>query len=123
MTNDDLVPLTVGSRVWYVRAAEKVPRPAVLVSDGIAETHVVKGQPLQFATIQYGTAADDHVLLGHDSPKPKTNDPDDRARVIGQRQMHEVTAPWDPTGQPDTWHLDGECPHLEHPKTVAPEAP
>lgn len=124
---DELVPLNKGDKIWYVVNATQAPRPAVVISDGISETHMVKGRQMQYVTLQYGTAAEDHVLLGHESPKAKSNDPDDRARVVAQRQMHEVTAPWDPNGLPGTWHLDGECPHLKHPvpagESSAPEAP
>jgi hypothetical protein len=84
-----------------------VPRPAVLLSDGISETQKLpNGQLKQFAHLSYGTADPGHALLGHDV----TN------AGVGQRQTHETTAPWDPTGQPHSWHLDGECPHLTHPR-------
>lgn len=113
---DDAVELTKGQMVWYVRPGETVCRPARLLSDGIHETIRTPGGLQQFAHLEYGTADETHVMLGHDSPKPAPGDPDDKARAVAQRQTHETNAPWDPKGGPGTWHLDGEAEHLEHPE-------
>lgn len=117
------VPLHVGSRVWYVRDHTAGSLPAVLLSDGICETQrLATGALRQFAHLAYGTPNPRHELLGHTSAPIARDDRDDLARAVSERQTHEVTAPWDPTGAPGTWHLDGECEHLAHP-ALAPEAP
>ncbi len=106
----EVVPLKAGQRVWYVRAGEAVPRPAPRLSDGISETQkFANGTLKQYAHLAYGTADPGHVLLGNKS-----------AAGPGQLQTHEVTAPWDPNGAPGTWHLDGECEHLDRPEVQAP---
>ena len=106
----EVVPLKAGQPVWYVRAGEAVPRPARLISDGISETQkLANGQLKQFAHLEYGTADPGHAMLGNKA-----------ASGPGQLQTHETTAPWDPSGTPGTWHLDGECAHLDHPEMQAP---
>jgi len=116
MANEsEVVDLTVGQFVWYVAPGGGPPRPARLLSDGICETRkLANGHLQQFAHLEYGTVDDSHVLLGHKSPKPKPGDPDDRARAVSQRQTFEVTAPWNPSGVPGTWHLKGEAEELHH---------
>ena len=119
----EVVPLKAGQRVWYVLARDAICRAARLLSDGICETQKLpNGQLKQFAHLEYATADETHVLLGHESPKPKVGDPDDRARAVAQRQTHETTAPWDPSGAPGTWHLDGEAEHLAHPQPFRGDA-
>jgi hypothetical protein len=113
---DDVVELTKGQFVWYVKANVAEPLPAQLLSDGICETKkTVKGDLIQYAHLRYGTADPTHVLLGHVSPPAKPGDKDDVLRLLKQRQTQEVTAPWDPTGTPGSWHLPDEAKHLEHP--------
>ena len=105
------VPLQVGQPVWYVKAGETCARPAVLISEGICETRKLPtGQLLQYAHLGYATLDPGHALLGN-------------AAAVGpnQRQTYEVTAPWDPSGGPGTWHLDGEAEGCTHPARI--EAP
>ena len=112
----EVVELHSGQPVWYVPPGGGVCRPARLLSDGIHESVRTPQGIKQFAHLEYGTADDTHVFLGHDSPKPAPGDPDDKARAVSQRQTHETSAPWDPNGAPGTWHLDGEAEHLKHPE-------
>ncbi len=109
----DVVELHAGQFVWYVPANEALPRPATLLSDGICETVTLKlGGLKQFANLIYGTADPGHALLGN----PK-------AEGARQLQTHETTVPWDPSGAAGTWHLPGECEHIEHPKMFTESAP
>src|SRR5262245_56433629 len=89
--------------VWYVREGEGAARPAKVISDGIVESVRKPSGMEQYATIQYGTLNETHVLLGHESPKPAPGDHDDKARAVSERMMHETTAPWNGTGAPNTW--------------------
>jgi hypothetical protein len=116
MPDQDIVELHSGQFVWYVKAGNAVPLPAVLLSEGICETKKVARGLLQYAHLKHGTANPAHELLGFPSAPIKRGDPDDAARAVGERQTHEVTAPWDPTGSPGTWHLEGEAPELAHPE-------
>ncbi len=105
----EVVPLKAGQLVWYVRPGETVARPARLISDGICETRkLANGQVQQFAHLEYGTLDAGHAFLGN---------PD--AAGSSQRQTHESTAPWDPSGAPGTWHLEGEGEALKHPASTA----
>ena len=114
--SDDVVPLEAGTFVWYVKPGTAAGLPAKLLSDGICESKKGPTGLVQYAHLAYGTANPAHELLGFTSAAIKRNDPDDTHRAVSERQTHEVTAPWDPTGKPGTWHLDGECPHLDHPE-------
>jgi len=113
MAETETVPLKKGDFVWYVRQNEPACRPAVIVSDGIVATiprTTPRGTVLdQMATIAYGTLNPKHVLLGNADPAPDS---------ASEKQTHETTAAWDPNGAPGTWHLDGECAELAHPKKL-----
>ncbi len=108
MADTDLIPLVKGQRVWYVKANEEGTRPAVLLSDGVYEVQkLANGKLRQYAHLAYGTRDKDHALLGNEN-----------AQGPSQAQTHETTAPWDNTGAPGTWHLEGECPELHHAATT-----
>ena len=124
MTEADLVPLEAGSFVWYVKPGTTVALPAKLISDGICEVQKLPNGTLrQYAHLAYGTANPQHELLGFVSAPIIRNDRDDTHRAVGERQTQEVTAPWDPTGAPGTWHLPGEAEHLERPARADAQAP